>query len=73
MVNNPLTAPSSECILWYVTAARNLQTNPRFDSEHRTPSSDMIADSFEKYTLGADGKRVYTLKKVVDGKVSKSA
>ncbi|KAF7716696.1 H/ACA ribonucleoprotein complex subunit [Penicillium ucsense] len=25
------------------------------------------------YTLGADGKRVYTLKKVVDGKVSKSA
>jgi H/ACA ribonucleoprotein complex subunit 3 len=33
----------------------------------------MIADSFEKYTLGADGKRVYTLKKVVDGKVSKSA
>jgi H/ACA ribonucleoprotein complex subunit 3 len=33
----------------------------------------MIADSLEKYTLGADGKRVYTLKKVVDGKVSKSA
>ncbi|OKP00940.1 H/ACA ribonucleoprotein complex subunit 3 [Penicillium subrubescens] len=62
-----------KCILWYVTAARNLQTNPRFDSEHRTPSSDMIADSLEKYTLGADGKRVYTLKKVVDGKVSKSA
>ncbi|KAJ5176781.1 H/ACA ribonucleoprotein complex subunit [Penicillium canariense] len=25
------------------------------------------------YTLGADGKRIYTLKKVVDGKVSKSA
>ncbi|KAJ5304294.1 uncharacterized protein N7443_003954 [Penicillium atrosanguineum] len=25
------------------------------------------------YTLGPDGKRVYTLKKVVDGKVSKSA
>ncbi|KAJ5948939.1 H/ACA ribonucleoprotein complex subunit [Penicillium verhagenii] len=25
------------------------------------------------YTIGADGKRVYTLKKVVDGKVSKSA
>lgn len=41
----------------------------------RTPnsSSDTIADSVEKYTLGADGKRVYTLKKVVDGKVSKSA
>ncbi|KAJ5723725.1 H/ACA ribonucleoprotein complex subunit [Penicillium malachiteum] len=25
------------------------------------------------YTLGADGKRIYTLKKVVEGKVSKSA
>ncbi|KAJ5665292.1 H/ACA ribonucleoprotein complex subunit Nop10 [Penicillium maclennaniae] len=25
------------------------------------------------YTLGPDGKRIYTLKKVVDGKVSKSA
>jgi hypothetical protein len=73
ILNNPLTSPSSECILWYVTAARDLQTNPRFDREHQTPSSDTIADSLEKYTLGADGKRVYTLKKVVDGKVSKSA
>ncbi|PSN74385.1 putative ribosome biogenesis protein nop10 [Corynespora cassiicola Philippines] len=25
------------------------------------------------YTLGADGKRIYTLKKVVSGEVSKSA
>jgi hypothetical protein len=32
-----------------------------------------IANFYEKYTLGPDGKRVYTLKKVVDGKVSKSA
>lgn len=25
------------------------------------------------YTLGPDGKRIYTLKKVIDGEVSKSA
>ncbi|KAJ6110334.1 H/ACA ribonucleoprotein complex subunit [Penicillium sp. IBT 16267x] len=34
---------------------------------------DNIAKMHLMYTLGPDGKRVYTLKKVVDGKVSKSA
>lgn len=50
-----------------------LPDEPSLDSEHRPPSSEIITDFLEKYTLGADGKRVYTLKKVVDGKVSKSA
>ncbi|KAJ5672706.1 H/ACA ribonucleoprotein complex subunit [Penicillium longicatenatum] len=34
---------------------------------------DNTANMHLMYTLGPDGKRVYTLKKVVDGKVSKSA
>lgn len=33
----------------------------------------MPANPEKQYTLGPDGKRIYTLKKVVDGKVSKSA
>ncbi|KAJ5913212.1 H/ACA ribonucleoprotein complex subunit [Penicillium tannophilum] len=36
-------------------------------------SQDNTAKMHLMYTLGPDGKRVYTLKKVVDGKVSKSA
>ncbi|KAJ5785983.1 H/ACA ribonucleoprotein complex subunit [Penicillium pulvis] len=36
-------------------------------------SQDKTAKMHLMYTLGPDGKRVYTLKKVVDGKVSKSA
>ncbi|KAK5789502.1 hypothetical protein VI817_008625 [Penicillium citrinum] len=34
---------------------------------------DQQNTQIRQYTLGPDGKRVYTLKKVVDGKVSKSA
>ena len=58
-----------ECILWYVPSDRDLRREPcPFTACSRTP-----ANEYEKYTLGPDGKRIYTLKKVVDGKVSKSA
>ncbi|KAJ5573843.1 H/ACA ribonucleoprotein complex subunit [Penicillium hispanicum] len=42
-------------------------------SNSSTPQPLITAKMHLMYTLGADGKRVYTLKKVVDGKVSKSA
>lgn len=41
-------------------------------STTRTLTTRILANP-EQYTLGPDGKRTYTLKKVVDGKVSKSA
>lgn len=41
------------------------------DMTRRPPGTPANSDG--QYTLGPDGKRIYTLKKVVDGKVSKSA
>lgn len=64
-----LTSPSLECILWYVLFDLDLRPNSRHDEK----TTRALANPDNQYTLGPDGKRIYTLKKVVDGKVSKSA
>lgn len=63
-----LTFIAAGCILWYVSLDLGLSTLLDMKNWPGTP-----ANPEKQYTLGPDGKRIYTLKKVVDGKVSKSA
>ena len=54
----------SGCILWY----DNLIPHASKRKKEREANLDFL-----QYTLDKDGKRVYTLKKVLDGVVTKSA
>ncbi|CAI7575846.1 unnamed protein product [Penicillium manginii] len=50
-----------------------VKKNPKFLRTVHAALLDKQNTTSRQYTLGPDGKRIYTLKKVVDGKVSKSA